>query len=176
MTLNLKLDDHGHAIVRNGHPVYLDAHGADVEFDPAGLLSRVETAEAAVASERIGRLFDRSKYVADHLTIPAEMAHAYFGAAFKLENGQPVAYHDGVKVYSRSRVGEPASLDEALEYLVSRYPHRDRIAKPAGRAAAPASPSPAGARGQHSMPRTAFMQMTPAKQMEFMKAGGTVTD
>ncbi|MCS5880838.1 hypothetical protein LNP17_13745 [Klebsiella variicola subsp. variicola] len=38
----------------------------------------------------------------------------------------------GNKIYSRSKPGELAAFDEALEFLVEQYPQKDHILKASG--------------------------------------------
>ncbi|WP_367869728.1 DUF6651 domain-containing protein, partial [Pseudomonas lundensis] len=59
-----------------------------------------------------------------------DMVQATFGQNLKVEEGKVVAYDtQGQKIFSRSRPGELADFDEAIETLVSQYPHRDHILK-----------------------------------------------
>ena len=43
-------------------------------------------------AEKIGGSFNRSKVIAEKFAIPADLVQARFGSAFKVENGQIVAY------------------------------------------------------------------------------------
>lgn len=84
--------------------------------------------DATLNKELIGGRFSRSKYIADNLTIPVDVAQSFFGQAFKIEDGKVVAYdHSGNKIFSRERPGEPAEFDEALSVLVGNYAHKDAI-------------------------------------------------
>lgn len=86
--------------------------------------------EQQLYAEMIGGNFARSKFIADKLAVPADMVQATFGRNLKIEEGKVVAYDaQGQKIFSRSRPGELADFDEALETLVSQYPHRDHILK-----------------------------------------------
>ncbi|AVH38069.1 hypothetical protein AL532_17845 [Pseudomonas monteilii] len=86
--------------------------------------------EQQLYSEMIGGNFARSKFIADKLAVPADMVQATFGRNLKIEEGKVVAYDaQGQKIFSRSRPGELADFDEALETLVSQYPHRAHILK-----------------------------------------------
>ncbi|MGH8334062.1 MAG: DUF6651 domain-containing protein [Pseudomonas fluorescens] len=91
---------------------------------------KVQTFEQQLYAEKIGGSFARSQYVTEKLAVPADMVQATFGQAFKIEEGRVVAYDaQGQKIFSRSRPGELADFNEALETLVSQYPHRDHILK-----------------------------------------------
>jgi hypothetical protein len=84
-------------------------------------------------AEKIGGGFTRSKLIADKFAIPGDMVQARFGSAFKVEEGKIVAYDNaGNKIFSRSRPGELADFDEALETLVDAYPYKDQILKGSG--------------------------------------------
>ncbi|CAB5577204.1 Uncharacterised protein [Pseudomonas putida] len=86
--------------------------------------------EQQLYAEMIGGNFARSKFIADKLAVPADMVQATFGRNLKIEEGKVVAYDaQGQKIFSRSRPGELADFDEALETLVSQYPHRAHILK-----------------------------------------------
>lgn len=94
---------------------------------------KLKAAESNLYQEKIGGAFSRSKFVADKLSIPSDMVQSRFGDAFKIEDGQVVAYDSsGNKIFSRERPGEAANFDEAIETLVDQYPYRDNILKSSG--------------------------------------------
>lgn len=94
---------------------------------------KAQTLEQQLYAEKIGGSFARSKVIADKLAVPADMVQATFGSRFKIEDGKVVAYDaTGNKLFSRSRPGELADFDEALETLVEQYPHKDHILKSSG--------------------------------------------
>jgi len=116
--------------------------------------------------EKIGGSFDRSKFIADKLAIPGDIAKAAFGRAFKIEDGKMVAYDaTGNKIFSRTRIGELANFDEALETLVESYPHRDQIMKGSGASGSGASGG-AGSGGKKAYSRAEFNTFDPAKQAQ----------
>lgn len=95
--------------------------------------TKVQTFEQQLYAEKIGGSFSRSKFIADKLAVPADMVQATFGQNLKVEDGKVVAYDaQGQKIFSRARPGELADFDEAIETLVSQYPHRDHILKSSG--------------------------------------------
>ncbi|GGU79114.1 hypothetical protein GCM10009504_39970 [Pseudomonas laurentiana] len=111
---------------------------------------KATTFEQQLYAEMIGGNFARSKFIADKLAVPADMVQATFGRNLKIEEGKVVAYDgQGQKIFSRSRPGELADFDEALETLVSQYPHRDHILKSsdANGGGARDSGNPNGAKG-----------------------------
>lgn len=77
------------------------------------------------------RAFDRSKFIAENIAIPADMFTDTFGKHFKVdEKGNLVANDkNGNPIYSKTRMSEIADVDEALSILVDQYPHKDRILK-----------------------------------------------
>lgn len=80
--------------------------------------------------EKIGGAFSGSGFVKDKTLLPAPAAQKVFGDQFKVEDGKLVAYDtQGNKVFSRSRPGEIADFEEAIELIVEAYPHRDHILK-----------------------------------------------
>lgn len=95
--------------------------------------TKAASLEQQLYGEKIGGSFARSKFIAEKLAIPADMVQAAFGKNLKIEDGKIVAYDaTGNKVFSRSRPGELADFDEALEVLVDQYPHKDHILKGSG--------------------------------------------
>ena len=91
---------------------------------------KAQTFEQQLYAEKIGGSFARSQFIAEKMAVPADMVQAAFGSNFKIEEGKVVAYDaQGQKIFSRSRPGELADFDEAIETLVSQYPHRDHILK-----------------------------------------------
>lgn len=89
-----------------------------------------DSVQQQLHSELIGGGFARSKFIQDNIAVPVDMIQATFGKNFQIENGKVVAVGaDGQKIYSRTRPGEIADFDEALETLVGGYQHKDLILK-----------------------------------------------
>lgn len=125
-----------------------------------------DTLQSQLYDEKIGGSFDRSKFIAEKLAIPGDMAKAAFGRAFKIEDGKTVAYDaTGNKIFSRTRIGELANFDEALETLVESYPHRDQIMKGSGASGSGASGG-AGSGGKKAYSRAEFNKFDPVKQAQ----------
>jgi hypothetical protein len=130
--------------------------------------------------EKIGGSFDRSKFIAEKLAIPGDIAKAAFGRAFKIEDGNTVAYDaSGNKIFSRTRIGELANFDEALETLVENYPYRDQIMKGSG-ASGSGAQGGGGSGGKKTYTRADFNSLDPIKQASVsadVRAGkATLTD
>ncbi|CAH2603199.1 conserved protein of unknown function [Rhodovastum atsumiense] len=125
-----------------------------------------DTLRAALVDEKIGGAFGRSRFIAERLAIPADLARAAFGTAFALEEGRIVATdRSGNRIFSRARPGEPADFDEALETLVDAYPHRDSILKGSGASGGGAAAAGPSASGRHSMTRAQFDALAPAAKI-----------
>lgn len=148
-----------------------------VEEKYAPVVKKADDLEKQLYSEKIGGSFARSKVIADKLAIPADMAQAFFGSAFKIEDGNIVAYQNGNKVLSRVKPGEVAGFDEALEVLIESYPHKDHILKSSGASGGGAGGGGGqGGGGNKTLTRSAFDALNPAQKSEFAKGGGVVTD
>ena len=94
------------------------------------LTTERDAVQQQLHSELIGGGFARSKYIQDNIAVPVDMVQAQFGKNFQIENGKVVAVGaDGQKIYSRTRPGEIADFDEALETLVGGYQYKDSILK-----------------------------------------------
>lgn len=133
--MKLKLTPEGHAVVKNGMPVYVHSNGAEEPFDVAGTMAALNR-----------RYFETSKFVTERLSVPVDLALATFGSSFKVEDGRFVAHDQhGMKLYSYTRPGEAADFDEAMERLVSQYPDKEKILRPAGDPGS--KPQPPGAGG-----------------------------
>lgn len=137
--------------------------------------------ESQLNRHLIGGAFARSKFIAEKFAAegPAgvEIAEALFGSRLKVEGGKVVGYDaNGAKLYSRSRPGELADPDEAIELLVDSYPHKASILKGSGSSGSGSSGSSNGGGGKKTIPRAQFDQLDPAGRMAHVKAGGVVTD
>ena len=124
-----------------------------------------EKLEQQLHAEKIGGGFARSKYIADKLAIPSDLVQARFGAAFKVEDGEVIAYDaSGNKIFSRSNPGAAAGFDEALEFLIEQYPQKEQILKGSGHSGT-GSKSGGGAGGQ-GLKRSEMDAATKAKYID----------
>lgn len=125
----------------------------------------------------IGGSFAGSKFIADKLAIPADIAQKVFGDRFKVENGKLVPMGpDGNPIFSATRHGEHADFDEAIGVMVGQYTNKNMILKGTGASGGGAQGSGGAGAGGKSMTRAQFDASSPAARMEFSKGGGTVTD
>jgi hypothetical protein len=136
--------------------------------------------ELSKRDEQIHRLvvsnaFANSRVINDQTILPPDVAEAYFGRHFKVEDGKAIAYdHAGNPIYSREKPGEPAPFDEALQAIISQHPQKDRILKaaPGGSGASSGSGTPAG----RTVSRQQFEAMGHGERMAFVKDGGKIND
>jgi hypothetical protein len=143
------------------------------EYEP--VVKERDTLKNDLYNEKIGGAFARSKFIAEKLAIPADMAQAAFGGRFKVDGGKIVATDaNGQPIFSRTRHGEPADFEESLEIMVDSYPHKASILKGSG-----ASGSGAAASGQHggkkAYTRTQFNALAPEAQRSIAQEVGKGT-
>src|SRR5690606_10525812 len=101
-----------------------------VEEKYAPIVQERDAFQTQLHNELLGGGFARTKFIQDNIAVPVDMIQATFGKNFQIENGKVVAVGaDGQKIYSRTRPGEIADFDEALETLVGGYQHKDSILK-----------------------------------------------
>jgi hypothetical protein len=168
--MKLKLNKDGSAVARNGKPVYVNHDGSEIEIDGAAAMRMVRN-----------QAFAASKFVADKLTIPAELAASAFGDAFVIEGDKLVAHAPGgVPLYSHVRPGELASVEEAIEQLVAGYRNKAQILRQDGAAAPGQQPQGGAAPGKpHTgkvITREAFDAMPPIARANFINGGGRIGD
>nr|WP_286948264.1 DUF6651 domain-containing protein [Pseudomonas sp. UBA6718] len=152
-----------------------------VEEKYAPMLKEAETLKSQLNTHLIGGAFASSKFIAEKFAAegPAgvDLARALFGSSLKVEDGKVVGYDaNGNKLYSRTRHGELASAEEAIELLVEAYPHKNHILKGTGSNGSGARNGGAQNGGKNSMTRASFNGLTPPEQAEFARKGGVVTD
>lgn len=110
-----------------------DDHFAPIVAEREALLGQLN-------SHLIGGVFTGSKFVAEKINAEngaaaAHIARKLFGDNFKVEDGKVVAYDsEGKKLYSRTRPGELADSEEALQLIVESSPLKASILKGTGAA------------------------------------------
>jgi len=148
------------------------AHGEELARTKQELGLRDQTIHGLL----IGGSFKGSKLITDKFAIPADLVEARFGQNFKVEEGKVAAYDNaGNKIYSRTRPGEVAEFDEALEIIVDQYAYRDNILKGSG-ANGGGAPNNGGKGGGKTLNRAAFGALDPSAQAAHIGSGGTLTD
>ena len=139
------------------------------------LTAERDEARAALERERIGHCFAGSRLVAEQLSAPPAMVAATFAKHFCLEHGRAVAIDvHGNTILSRSRLGEPADFDEALDVLIDASGYADRLRKAPGQATGGAAE--AWRPNRPTLTRQGFDALLPAEKMAFVKAGGTLSE
>lgn len=99
--------------------------------------------------EKIGGNFKGSKFIAEKVAVPRDLIEDKFGKNFKYEDKRVVGYGaDGQKIYSRSKPGELADFDEALETMIDQYPYKEQILKGTGNSGSDTKHSEGGQRTQ----------------------------
>ncbi len=125
----------------------------------------------------IGGSFAGSKFIAEKLTIPADIAQKVFGDRFKVEGGKLVPMGtDGNPIFSATNHGNHADFEEALSVMVGQYANKESILKGTGASGGGAQGGAGGAGGGKTMSRAQFDAAPPAARAEFAKTGGTVTE
>lgn len=141
----------------------------DEKYKP--VVDRANELEQALYSEKIGGSFSRSKLIADKFIIPADIAQKAFGQHFKIDAGRIVATDArGNTLYSRTRSGELADFDEALEMIVDDYPHKASILKGTGASGSGAQGS-SGHGGGKVIKESEFNALKPKDRAQRMSDG-----
>jgi hypothetical protein len=145
------------------------------------LTREVDSLQAKLTQQTIGEAFRSSKFVAERLTLPADIIASHFGQHFTIDGGRIVGLDaNGTQIWSRARIGEIADFDEALSVLVGRYEHRDAImtAPPqqGSGVASPVVPPDGKPPGAPVMKRAAFDAMSAGDRGKFALSGGKVVD
>ena len=107
--------------------------------------------ESQLYDEMIGGRFGGSKFISEKMAIPSEF------------------------VFSRTKPGELASFDEALESLVESHPQKDYILKASGNSGGGSHQSQHQA-GQKTMKRDAFDSLDAAGKQSALKDGVSIVD
>lgn len=148
-----------------------------VEEKYAPRLKELDRVKQQLVDEKLGGSFARSKFIADKVAVPLEMIQATFGHQFKVENGDLIGYDAaGNKLFSRSKPGEIAGFDEALEMIVDAAPFRDRILKGTGANGSGARGGDGQGAGGKIKTRAQFDQMPHEDRAAFFKDGGKLVD
>lgn len=138
--------------------------------------SKNKALEGQLYEALIGGSFSGSKFITDKIAIPSDMLQARFGQSFKVEEGKVVAYDGtGNKIYSRTKPGELAPFDEAIEFLVEQYPQKDHILKASGNNGGGSRTTQHSA-GQKTMKRDAFDALDQTGKQTALKDGITIVD
>lgn len=119
-------------------------------------------------SMHINNVFAGSEFVRNNLAVPRDMFEASFRSNFKVENGQVSAYDKvGNRLMSKTRVGEYADAEEALQLLVDAHPQKDVILKAdVGSGSGNGGNGGNGGNATRVIKRSDFEKLSPVKQAE----------
>ena len=146
-----------------------------VEDKYAPIVQERDAFQSQLHNELIGGGFARSKYIQENIAVPVDMIQATFGKNFQIENGKVVAVGvDGQKIYSRTRPGEIADFDEALETLVGGYQHKDSILKGGQGSGGGFQGNGGQGGGVKTMSRQQFDSLDPIGRAQFARDGGQI--
>lgn len=141
------------------------------------LQSELEKLTGSLYAEKIGGAFSRSKFISEKVAVPGDLLRAQFERHFKVEDGKTVAYDpSGSKIYSRTRPGELAEFDEALEQLVDAYPYRDSILKGSGSNGGGSRPGNGSGPGVRQMTRAQFDAIPAEQRAAVIQQGVSIHD
>lgn len=118
----------------------------------------------------IDNMFANSEFIRNNVAVPVDMFEAKFRNNFKIENNEIVPYgYDGSRMMSKTRAGEYATVEEAMQILAENHPNKDVILK-----ANPGNGSGAGTGGGSNggsryMKRSEFEKLSPIQQSEYAK-------
>jgi len=136
-----------------------------VEKKYAPVIKERDEYKDSLFKEIVGGAFNRSKFIGEKMAIPADLAQAKFGNSFIIEDGKVVGKNAaGERIFSRSRPGEVANFDEALEALVDDYPYRDSIMKGSGASGSGAGGTVRTIGGKKTITRADFSALDPMAQ------------
>jgi len=122
----------------------------------------------------IGGSFAGSKFIAEKLAIPADIAQKVFGDRFKVESGKLVPLDQaGNPIFSATNHGNHADFDEALQVMVGSYANRDMILKGSGASGGGATGG-RGAPGSKTITRAQFDSMDQGARAAALKDGGRI--
>lgn len=128
-------------------------------------------------SHIIGGSFAGSKFIAEKLAIPADIAQKVFGDRFKVDGGKLVPMNpDGTPIFSATDHGNHAGFDEALSVIVGQYANKDAILKGSGASGGGAMGGKGGGGGDKAITRAQFNAMDGSARAAAMKDGATISD
>ena len=152
------------------------------------LLEKITESEKTLASkdDSIRRLlikgaFDSSKFLTEKTTLPPDMAFTHFGKHFTVEdhNGDlriVAKDSDGNTILSRTRHGDAATPEEAIESIIEKYQFKDHILKSTPGGAGTPTNSGGSSSGGKSMKRATFDALDATAKASAVKDGVKIVD
>jgi hypothetical protein len=165
-----------------------DAAAASAKQAVADATRAAEAREKALAEQNtkltadlnnhiIGGSFASSKFIAEKMIIPPDIAQKVFGDRFKVDGGKLVPLNpDGTPIFSATDHGNHASFEEALQVMINQYPNKDMLLKGSGASGSGAGQSTQNTGGKASVTRAQWDVMPQGERMTHSKAGGIVAD
>lgn len=141
-----------------------------VEQQYAPFKTQAEKLQQQLDAHLIGSAFSGSQFVATKIAAAdaasaAQIARGLFGQNLKVEDGKVVGYDaNGNRIYSKTRPGELADANEAIEVLVTGSPLAASILKGSGASGGGASGGGGGGGGKTTITRAQFNQLSPGEQ------------
>ncbi len=151
---------------------------AAYEAQLAELKAKAEAAEASRAKALKNAALAGSKFLAERVTVPAEMIAATYGDHIAVD-GDNVVVRDasGQVLHSRSNPLKPASLDEGLELLITQSPYADRILRGTQKPGSGTPPNGGGGSGAGlRLTRQQFDGMNAKERAAAMQSGAQLID
>ena len=159
---------------------YNEQYRQQYEAQYAPIKEKADRLEKQIVAEKINNSFANSKFIKDNIAVPVDMMKDTFGRYFKVEeNGQIVGYgNDNQPIFSKNieNIGNLATFDEALKYIVDGYAYKESILRGSGNSGSGATGSAVGVTGSKTISRAQFASMSPSEQMSKMTNGYTLLD
>ena len=77
----------------------------------------------------VSNKFAASPFIKEKTVYTPSKMEKIYGENFKVEDGEPVGYLNGEKIYSKKDAGEVAGFEEALAIIIDADPEKDEILK-----------------------------------------------
>lgn len=117
------------------------------EGEKAKFSEQLREEQSKVRKHLVSARFATSKAL-EKTTLTPDIAEKVWGDHFRIEGDQVVAVRaDGSKIYNRSRPGDLADFDEALDQLIDTYANKERILRGSGSSGSGATGSTRAAGG-----------------------------
>lgn len=142
---------------------------------------QVSKSQSTISDLLIRGQISQASFISDRTVLPPAVAFDVFKGNFKIEevDGEHRAVavrKDGTKIMSLKDPGSFASVNEALETLVSEHPDKDRLLKGAGGGGGTPPGNPQNNFTGKTVSRQSFNSMDHGQRAKFVKDGGRVTD
>lgn len=129
----------------------------------------LKEARGTIDGMKIDGIFNNSDFVKNRVAVPPDMFQATFRSNFKINKEGGIEAYDksGNRVMSKSKIGDYADPDEALEIIVGQHPQHATILKAPDQSGSGNGGGGGNRPGGRSMKRAAFEQLPPYQQAEY---------